>query len=126
MLELCMFAEASQFQEEISAVGSAGKIEAKVPGPTRFWPEESGPPPIPELIISRRFPRQQITNPLPVDPELLKAGDHNGATFYQHQKFAELVRYGGKPEVDLEDGIKAVDIGMAAQKSAETGQTVFL
>ena len=126
MLELCMFAEASQFQEEISAVGPAGKIEAKVPGPTRFWPDEAGPPPVPELVISRRSPRQQAILPLPVDPALLKAGDHNGATYYQHQKFADLVRHGGTVEVGLEDGIKAVDIGMAAQKSAETGQTVFL
>ena len=126
MLELCMFAEASQFQEEISVVGPAGKIEAKVPGPIRFWPEEAGAPPVPELVISRRFPRQQTIQPLPVDPALLKAGDHNGATFYQHQKFAELVRNGGKPEVGLEDGLKAVDIGMAAQTSAETGQTVYL
>ena len=126
MLELCMFAEASQFQEEISVVGPAGKIEAKVPGPIRFWPEEAGPPPVPELVISKRSPRQQTTRPLPVDLALLKAGDHNGATFYQHQQFAELVRYGGKPAVSLEDGLKAVDIGIAAQRSAETGQTVYL
>ena len=126
MLELCMFAEASQFQEEISAVGSAGKIEARVPGPTRFWPETAGEPPVPELVISKRAPREQTTTRLPVDPELLRAGDHNGSTFYQHQKFAEIVRTGGQPAVTLEDGIKAVDIGMAAQKSAETGQTVFL
>ena len=126
MLELCMFAEASQFQEEISVVGPAGKIEAKVPGPIRFWPEEAGPPPVPELVISKRSPRQQTIRPLPVDLALLKAGDHNGATFYQHQQFAELVRYGGKPAVSLEDGLKAVDIGIAAQRSAETGQTVYL
>ena len=126
MLELCMFAEASQFQEEISAVGPAGKIEANVPGPTRFWPEEAGAPPVPEVVISQRTPRQQTTISLPVDAPLLKAGDHNGATFYQHQQFAELIRQGGTPAVTLEDGMKAVDIGMAAQKSAQTGQVVYL
>jgi myo-inositol 2-dehydrogenase/D-chiro-inositol 1-dehydrogenase len=31
MLDLCMFAEASRNQEEISAVGDAGKIEALIP-----------------------------------------------------------------------------------------------
>ena len=39
MLELCMFAEGSRYQEEISAVGPEGKIEAFVPGPGRFWPQ---------------------------------------------------------------------------------------
>ncbi len=45
MLELCMFAEGSKYQEEISAVGPKGKIEALVPGPGRFWPQLSGCPP---------------------------------------------------------------------------------
>ena len=40
MLELCMFADGSRYQEEISAVGPRGKIEALVPGPGRFWPAE--------------------------------------------------------------------------------------
>ena len=37
MLELCMFAEGSRYQEEISVVGKSGKIEALVPDPGRFW-----------------------------------------------------------------------------------------
>ena len=126
MLELCMFAEASQFQEEISVVGPAGKIEAKVPGPIRFWPEEAGPPPVPELVISKRSPRQQTIRPLPVDLALLKAGDHNGATFYQHQQFAELVRYGGKPAVSLEDGLKAVDRDSRPEKCGNRTNRVFV
>ena len=47
MLELCMFADGSRYQEEISAVGPNGKIECLVPGPTRFWSEQAGPPPTP-------------------------------------------------------------------------------
>jgi hypothetical protein len=42
MLELAMFAEGSRYQEEISAVGSKGKIECLVPGPGRFWPAHLG------------------------------------------------------------------------------------
>ncbi len=38
LLDLCMFAEGSYWQEELSAAGSAGKVEAFVPGPARFWP----------------------------------------------------------------------------------------
>ena len=36
MLELSMFAEGSEYQEEIHAVGPKGKIACNVPGPARF------------------------------------------------------------------------------------------
>ena len=44
MLELCMFAEGSEYQEEITVVGPKGKLETKVPGPVRFWPSHLGSP----------------------------------------------------------------------------------
>ena len=58
------------------------------------------------------------------DPALLAAGDHNGSTFYQHQKFLDVVRNGTCPEVGLIDGIWAVRMGQAAQLSAQTGESV--
>ena len=127
LLELCMFAEGSEFQEEIIAVGQTGKLEAKVPGPGRFWPEHLGEAPTPILIESPRKPQGPITTEVPVDPALLEAGDHNGATFYQHQLFLSLVR--GEleaPDVSLSDGKKAVLMGMAAQESAKTGKAIDL
>ena len=126
MLELCMFAEGSRWQEEITAVGPSGKIEARVPGPTRFWPPDLGPPPTAELEISPRAPRGPRTVEIPVDPLLLAAGDHNGATYYQHLRFAEVVRGRAKPEVTLRDGARAVEMGHAAQRAAATGETVRL
>jgi len=125
MLELCMFAEGSRYQEEVSAVGPAGKIEALVPGPGRFWPRDLGEPPVPQLIVSPRNPKGPRQNDIPVDPTILDAGDHNGSTFYQHQHFVAVVR-GEKAdvEVSLEDGRKAVEMGLAAQQSARTGQAV--
>ncbi|MDJ0826771.1 MAG: Gfo/Idh/MocA family oxidoreductase [Rhodobacter sp.] len=125
MLELCMFAEGSRYQEEIAAVGPAGKIECFVPGPARFWPKNQPEPP-PHLVISPREPKAPRAIDLPVDPALLAAGDHNGATFYQHQRFQEVVRGGAPPEVTLQDGAAAVAMGLAAQESARTGQTVML
>ena len=125
MLELCMFAEGSRFQEELVAVGPEGKIEAFVPGPARFWPENE-PLPEPQLVISPRHTKSRETRSIPVDPALLVAGDHNGATFYQHQRFLEAVRGTGRVEVTLDDGAKAVEMGIAAQRSAETGQVVLL
>ncbi|MEJ6401549.1 Gfo/Idh/MocA family protein [Yoonia sp. 2307UL14-13] len=126
MLELCMFAEGSKWQEEVSAVGPKGKIEALVPGPGRFWPKLLGTPPVPQLIISPRAPKGPYVSEIPVDPKLLEAGDHNGSTFYQHQRFNAVLRGGGEVEVTLSDGAKAIEIGLAAQESARTGQAVTL
>ena len=126
MLELCMFAEGSEYQEEISATGPRGKIEARVPGPGRFWPAGLGAPPVPELILSPRAPKGPLRSEIPVDPALLEAGDHNGATFYQHSRFNAVVRGHGAVEVTAEDGIRAVEMGLAAQDSARTGQAVTL
>ena len=126
MLELCMFAEGSQFQEEISAVGPTGKIEAFVPGPTRFWRHPSQPAPDPKIVLSPRQDGLQEEILLPVDPTLLAAGDHNGSTFYQHQRFLAVVRQGHAVEVTLDDGIWAVRMGQATQKSAALRQAVAL
>ncbi len=126
MLELCMFAEGSRYQEEITAVGSEGKIECLVPGPTRFWPGDLGSPPVPQLVLSPRDPRGPVTREIPVDPALLDAGDHNGGTFFQHARFAAVVRGEAAPEVTLEDGARAVAIAFAAQRSALTGEAVRL
>jgi predicted dehydrogenase len=126
MLELCMFAEGSRYQEEISAVGPAGKIEALVPGPTRFWNFDHGPAPTPKVVVSPRSPAGPVEHEVPVDRQLLAAGDHNGATYYQHQRFLEVIRSGRRPEVTLADGANAVRMGLAAQESARTGQAVSL
>ena len=126
MLELCMFAEGAEYQEEITAIGPKGKIEAKVPGPGRFWPAELGDAPVPQIVISPRAPKGPFTSEIPVDPALLAAGDHNGSTFYQHQRFNAVVRGVGEVEVTADDGMRAVAIGLAAQESARTGRAVDL
>ena len=127
MLELCMFAEGSRYQEEICAVGSRGKIEALVPGPARFWPADLGAAPVPQVIVSPRAPKGPEVLEVPVDPEILEAGDHNGSTFYQHKRFLEVVRgERATPEVTLQDGKWAVLMGLAAQRSMIEGRAVEL
>ena len=37
-----------------------------------------------------------------------------------------MIRNGGAPEVSLEDGMKAVRIGLAAEQSAKTGAAISL
>lgn len=127
MLELCMFAEGAEYQEEVSAVGPNGKAEAFVPGPGRFWPDHLGAAPVPKLVVSPRAPKGPVEKDIPVDPTILDAGDHNGSTYYQHQKFLELVRgERDAPEVSLTDGKLAVLMGMAAQLSITEGRVVTM
>ena len=127
ILELCMFAEGARYQEEISAVGPKAKIEALVPGPGRFWPDHLGEPPVPQVIVSPRDPKGPIVQDIPVDPRLLAAGDHNGSTFYQHQRFLELLRGDrAAPDVTLNDGLWAVRMGLAAQQALTAGEAVRL
>ena len=125
MLDLCMFADGSKYQEEICAVGPKGKIEVQVPGPKRFWPA-GDPDPVARMIVSPRGSGRRRTVGLQVEPHLLDAGDHNGATYFEHQRFAEVVRGRAAPEVSLRDGERAVAMGFAAQASVETGQAVEL
>jgi len=127
VLELSMFAEGSEYQEHISAVGPNGKLECFVPGPGEFWPTDRlGPAPTPKLVFSPREPTGTVTTSATVDPSLLSAGSHNGATFYEHQRFHQAMTASGLVDVSVDDGLKAVVVGLAAQHSAETGQAVAL
>ena len=127
VLDLNMFADGSWFQESIIIVGTEGKIECEIPGPTRFWPNKLlGNSPTAKLTLCPRNPKDPKFLEVPVDNKLLDAGDHNGATFYQHQKFANVVRGKQSVEVSLDDGIKAVMIGLAAQHSIETRKAIDL
>jgi predicted dehydrogenase len=122
LLDLCMFAEGSYWQEELAATGSAGKIEAFVPGPARFWP--GGGERESELVLSPREPKNPIRRAVHVDETILKAGDHHGSTYYQHTGFNRVVREGGAVDVTLGDGLKAVRIGLAAEQSIREGRPV--
>ncbi len=123
-LELCMFAEGSYHQEHVSAVGDAGKIEALIPGPARFWPGQA--PRHAEVILSPRAAKAPERLPILVNEDLLHAGDHHGSTFFQHQRFLAMLQSGGPPEVSLADGVVAVEMGLAAEHSLRTGQPVIL
>lgn len=123
-LELCMFADGTLWNEEISAVGPQGKIECRIPGPQRFWPDDLGPAPHAEITRSPRHPKRPVTEQVEIDPALIQAGDHHGSTFFQHQKFLQVVSGTGAVEVSLDDGRKAVQMGLAAQMAAREHRVV--
>ncbi|MDP6969556.1 MAG: Gfo/Idh/MocA family oxidoreductase [Gammaproteobacteria bacterium] len=125
MLDLCMFAEGSYWQEVVSLTGAKGRIDARIPGPARF--SKDGKERRSQLVISERSSKQQIKQDVEVDETILAAGDHHGSTYYQHQKFLQLVKTGiGEPEVTIEDALWSVRVGEAAELSARTGLAVAL
>ena len=73
-----------------------------------------------------RDTRIERREPIHTDHTILSAGDHHGSTYFQHRKFLDLVKNGGRPEVSLEDGLKAVVMGAAAEESARTGKSIDL
>ena len=134
-LSLCMFCEGSYFQEEITVVGRNGKLECRVPGPDRLWAVDDlddlghstgfdGEHRDSELVYSPRSPKGPIVEAVKVDTSLQLAGDHQGSTFFQHQKFYDVLRGRGQVEVTVEDGLQAVLIGLAAEQSIREHQAV--
>jgi predicted dehydrogenase len=123
-LDLCMFAEGSYFQEEIAATGDTAKIEALIPGPARFWP--GGAERESEIIVSPREPKGPVRRKVHVDAKVLKAGDHHGSTYFQHLGFRAAMLDGAAVDVTLADGIAAVRIGLAAERSAREGIAITI
>jgi myo-inositol 2-dehydrogenase/D-chiro-inositol 1-dehydrogenase len=124
MLDLCMFADGSYWQEEIAAVGDAGKVECFVPASKRFWPgaEERHS----EIVVSPRENKGPVRRRVEVEEAVLKAGEHHGATYFQHQKFRRAVLEGAPVEVTVEDGLKAVVIGLAAERSIKEKRAIAI
>ncbi|MCC5962725.1 MAG: Gfo/Idh/MocA family oxidoreductase [Rhodobacteraceae bacterium] len=125
MLELCMFAEGSHWQEVVSVTGDRARLDACVPGPARFAPD--GQERHSEFVISDRASKRETREAVEVDASILGAGDHHGSTYFQHERFARLVRSGtGRPEVSLADGYWSVLVGEAAERSIRTHQVIDL
>jgi len=114
LLDLCMFAEGAEHQEEMTAIGDKARLDVLIPPG--------------DLVFSPRVP---IGAPKPVerrhvavDPVILAAGSHHGASYFQHQAFAAAVRGEAPVAVTAEDGLRAVAIGVAAEISAREHRVV--
>ena len=122
MLDLCMFADGSRWQEVVTVTGDKAQADAKIPRPARF--EKDGVMQSAELEIADRTSKTVSREEIGLDPSLSIAGDHFGSTYYQHLKFNEMVRTGGSPAVSLQDGLWSVLVGEAAEESSRTGKAV--
>mgnify|MGYP001269893524 CR=1 FL=1 len=124
-LDLCMFAENSVDNEHVSVVGDAGKLESLLPsgelrhgrredwGRRRVWGEASG--------TGRGVAVRQVR-----DTNIRYLGQHFGASFVEHQRFAAALRQGLPAEIGLEEGLRSVATGLAAHKSIAEGRVVEL
>jgi predicted dehydrogenase len=115
LLDLCMFAEASRNQEEITATGDQGKVESFIPSSNFVRGIRRGGDGGRPLVESEK---------IPVDPVALAAGVHHGATYFEHQAFIGAIRGDTPVAVTAEDGLRAVEIGAAAEQSVASGQPV--
>ena len=118
LLELCMFAENSDMQEELVATGNKGKIETSVPS------NESGKISS-NLRIGMRDGETKLET-IEVDKKILEAGHHHGSTYYEHLAFLNAIKNNSNPEVSLDDGLIAVAVGEAAEKSIKLKRLVKL
>lgn len=124
MLDLCMFADGAYWQEILTATGDTGRAEVFIPGPARFWP--GGLERRAEIELSSRAAKAPTRRVVEVDAGLLAAGDHHGSTYFQHLGFRRAILDGAAVEVSMTDGLKAVAIGLAAERSAREGRAIDL
>ncbi len=107
MLDLCMFAEATHNQEELSVVGDQGKVESLIPENV--------------LRIGTRGEHWiGGVDQRPVENAAIKVeGLHHGSSYLEHVDFAHAIRNGLAPKVTVVDGLWSVAIGEAAHRSIE-------
>lgn len=115
MLDLCMFADGAEHQEEISATGDKARLDVLIPpGDLVFSPR----------VADWRGPKAVERTHVAVEESAMRAGSHHGATYYQHAAFVAAVRGEGPVAVTAEDGLRAVAIGAAAEISARERRVV--
>ncbi|MFE8583719.1 Gfo/Idh/MocA family protein [Sphingomonas sp. NCPPB 2930] len=114
MLDLSMFADGAEHQEEMSATGDTARLDVLIPPGELVYSPRVG------FGGDKRVERTRIA----IDPTAHAAGSHEGATYYQHLAFADAVRGEGPVQVSAEDGLRAVAMGVAAEISAREHRVV--
>ncbi len=114
MLDLCMFAEATHNQEEISVVGDRGKAEALIP----------------EDVVRLGVRGEHWIGDVPqieVDhSHIAYAGLHHGSSYLEHLDFLAAIGGDGSPPVTIEDGLWSVAVGEAAHRSIAEGRPIAM
>ncbi len=114
LLDVCMFAEATHNQEEMSVVGPLGKVEALIPDST--------------IRLGRRGEHWigGVEEYRVDDPGIAHEGLHHGSSYIEHLAFLDAVRHRRPAAVTLTDGLWSVAMGVAAHRSIELGRPVAM
>ncbi len=113
-LDLCMFAEATHNQEELSVVGPEGKVEAMLPT-SLFKRGRRGVHFVGDVEIEEVH-----------DENIRYEGLHHGSSYLEHIDFLAACRGERPVEVTIEDGLLSVAMGVAGQRSIAEGRIVDL
>ncbi len=111
-LDLCMFAEGSTNAEELSVVGTLGKVEAFLPsgilrrGERRTW--GAG---VSEVVVH--------------DDRVVVEGFHHGASYLEHLDLIRAIRDHASPTVTADDGYWSVLMGHGAQRAISERRVVM-
>jgi len=122
LLDLCMFAEGSRWEQEVVVVGDRGKLEAHLPN---FMEVSRGR--AAELVVGSRGPEWPVKeHPVAEDPRIGFHGSHHGASYLELLHFRDAILTGADPAVTVDDGLWSVAMGQAAHRSIEEGRSVLL
>ncbi len=114
LLDLCMFAEATHNQEEVSVIGDKGKIEALLPqGLIRTG-------------IRGEHRIGGVDERHADESHIAYQGLHHGSSYVEHQRFFDAINGTNPIEVTLDDGLWSVAMGVAAHRSIETGRPITM
>ncbi len=122
VLDLCMFAEGAEEQEEICAVGPVARLEVKLPSGFITSAVREGA----VDDKGQRIPGYdgRLVEHIETPADALAAGSHHGATFFQQRDFHAALVNGTPPLISARDGYRSVVMGAAAQESITTGLPV--
>ena len=116
-LDLCMFAEATKNEQEISVVGDLGKAEALVTESlVRVGLRENG----------WFQTNEEAVHADDVPISVMTHGSHHGSSWREHVAMQRCIRSVQPAEVTLHDGLMSVAMGEAAQLSIVEGRPVLL
>jgi predicted dehydrogenase len=120
-----MFAEGTLDNEQIVVVGDQARLESLLPalqlrygrredwGRREVWGQAAG--------TGRGVSVRRVW-----DTNIRYGGQHFGASYIEHVRFAAAVRDGLPAEIGLEEGLRAVASGLAAHRSIDEKRPVEL
>lgn len=111
MLDLSMFAEIGRNEQELTVIGSNGKVEAHIPGPGHIY-------------VGNRSSRELRKIDAAMSDDVAYTGAHFGASYVEMDKFIRAITAKSAPEVTVIDGLWSVLIGVAAHRSIDERRVV--